>query len=291
MNELIKLGEKTYCIKSPVNVGIYIIQGNDVCLIDSGNSKEFGKIIEKILRENNWHLKYIINTHSHADHIGGNRYLQNKYNCGIYAHKIEAYFINTPILEAAMLYSANPLKEMHSHFLKAEESVAKDIKDLEIDGLNIIDLHGHSIGQIGVVTSDNVCFCGDAYTSEKILNKYAIQYVYDIDEYLKTLDFLEKTDYFYYVPAHGDVEENIEGTIAINKNNINKIELQLIKIINDGITFNNMLKEIFRIYHISMNTIQYHLIGATVKSFLTRMEKKGKLKIYYEDNEMILQII
>ena len=36
MIDLVKLGEKTYCIKNPINVGIYLIDNNEVCLIDCG---------------------------------------------------------------------------------------------------------------------------------------------------------------------------------------------------------------------------------------------------------------
>ena len=291
MVELIKLGEKTYYIKNPVNVGIYVLDDDNICLIDTGNSKDFGKIIEKILNENNWNLKYIINTHSHADHIGGNKYLQNKYKCLIYASKIESFFINEPILEPAMLYSANPSREMYTSILKADASICENIENMNIEGIEIINLEGHSIGQIGVVTSDGVCFCGDAYTSENILYKYTIQYVYDIEKYLETLIFLKNTTYNYYVPAHGELEENPTKTILENINNIKCIEETILKIIKDEITFNDFIKEIFKIYHIKMNTVQYHLITATMKSFLTKLEKDKKITFNYQNDEMLIKII
>lgn len=291
MIELIKLGEKTFYIKNPVNVGIYVIDNENVCLIDTGNSKDFGKIIEKILIEHNWNLKYIINTHSHADHIGGNKYLQNKYNCRIFSSTIEKHFINVPLLEPAMLYSANPPKQMFSRLLKAEASFCEDISLCQIKGIEVINLEGHSIGQIGIVTDDNVCFVGDAYTSAQILNKYSIQYVYDIQKYLNTLEFLKSTSYNYYVPSHGLVENNCKNTLDINIQNILNIENEIINIIKDKIIYNDLLKEIFKKYHINMNIIQYHLINATIKSFVTKLETDGKIEFVYENNEMVLKII
>jgi len=291
MIELIKLGDKTYYLKSPVNVGIYLLDEKNVCVIDTGNSKDFGKIMDKVLIENDWNLKYIINTHSHADHIGGNKFLQNKYNCQIFSSKIESYFINEPLLEPAMLYSANPSKEMFSHMLKADSSVCNDISNYLIEGIEIINLEGHSVGQIGIVTSDKVCFVGDAYTSEKILEKYAIQYVYDIEKYLNTLKFLKDTKYNYYVPAHGEVEKNCNNTIDVNIKNILEIEKEILNIIDKQISYSLFLKEIFSKYHIKMNTIQYHLISATIKSFLTKLEKENKIIFVYKDNEMYLKTI
>lgn len=291
MLELIKLGDKTYCIKSPVNVGVYKLDEENVCIIDTGNSKDFGKIIDKILTENHWNLKYIINTHSHADHIGGNQYLQNKYNCRIFSSKIESYFIKEPLLEPAMLYSANPPTEMLSHFLKADESFCEEIENFKIEGLNFINLSGHSLGQIGVITSDGVCFCGDSYTSKKILNKYAIQYVYDINVYLQTLEMLKTTDYKYYVPSHGEIEKSCKNTININIENIVNIENTIMNIICDEVSYNDFLSKIFEIYHIKLNITQYHLISATLKSFLTKLESDKKIKFIYKDNELIIKSV
>jgi len=291
MIELIKLGNRTYYLKNPVNIGIYMLDEKNVCVIDTGNSQDFGKMIDKVLQDNNWNLKYIINTHSHADHIGGNKYLQTKYNCRIFSNKIESYFINNPLLESAMLYSANPPKEMLTHFLKADESKCEDINNISINGIKTINLEGHSVGQIGIITSDNVCFCGDAYVSSAILNKYAIQYVYDIEKYLDTLDLIKNTKYKYYVPAHGEVEEKPIDTIKANINNIIEVENNILKIINNEISYTNFLKEIFNKYHIRMNTIQYHLISATIKSFLTKLEKEEKIIFEYNQNEMIIKII
>lgn len=44
--ELIKLGEKTYYIKNPTNIGIYKIDDENVYLIDNGNDKDAGKKIQ-----------------------------------------------------------------------------------------------------------------------------------------------------------------------------------------------------------------------------------------------------
>ena len=60
MYSLNKVGEKTYYIDCPTNIGLYKLNDTDVCIIDSGNDKEAGRKINKILKENNFNLKYII---------------------------------------------------------------------------------------------------------------------------------------------------------------------------------------------------------------------------------------
>ena len=239
--------------------------------------------------ENNWNLKFIINTHSHADHIGGNKYLQDKYKCKIYASKIESYFINNTELEPSFLYGANPLKDLYNNMLFAENSSCKSIKELNEQGLKILNLQGHSFGMIGVVTSDGVCFLGDAFTSEKILNKYAIQYIFDIDRYLNTLDFLEQTKYKAYVPSHGDIEENIEKTIEFNKNIVYKNIENIYLLITEEISYHELLKKVFDNYHIGINITQYYLISATIKAYITKLANDGKISLYFSDNILMLK--
>ena len=70
MYELNQVGEKTYYINCPAKIGIYKLNDTDVYLVDSGNDKDAGRKVHKILNENGWSLKGIINTHSNADQEG-----------------------------------------------------------------------------------------------------------------------------------------------------------------------------------------------------------------------------
>lgn len=120
MYNLNKVGERTYYIDSPTNIGIYKLNESDICLIDSGNDKEAGRKINKILKENNFNLKYIISTHSNADHIGGNEFLQKRTDCKIISTEIENLFIKYPILEPSFLYGGYPIKSIRNKFLMAK---------------------------------------------------------------------------------------------------------------------------------------------------------------------------
>ncbi len=104
MYELVQVSENCYYIQSPAKIGLVRLSEERVCLIDSGNDKDAGKKIKKILDANGWTLYAIYNTHSHADHIGGNQYLQRMYGCPIYAPGIDRFFTEKPILEPAFLY-------------------------------------------------------------------------------------------------------------------------------------------------------------------------------------------
>ena len=85
MYELIQISEHDYYIQSPAKIGLVKLNDTEVCLIDSGNDKDAGRKVRKILDEHEWTLKAVYNTHSNADHIGGNKYLQGQTGCKIYA--------------------------------------------------------------------------------------------------------------------------------------------------------------------------------------------------------------
>lgn len=127
MYELTQVAGNSYYIQSPAKIGLVRLNDTDVCLIDSGNDKEAGRKVRQILDANGWHLTAIYNTHSNADHIGGNQYLQNQTGCKVYAPGIECDFTRHPVLEPSFLYGGYPPKELQHKFLMAKPSDAQEL--------------------------------------------------------------------------------------------------------------------------------------------------------------------
>lgn len=288
MYELIKVGDNTYYIDSPVKMGIFLVNNSDVYLIDSGNDKSVGKKIKKILDENNWNLKAIINTHSHADHIGGNRELQNKTNCEIYSIGVENSFINNTILESSLLYGGYPLKKLRNKFLMAKESKSENIENVKLpEGFEYFKIPGHSIEMIGIKTSDDIYFIADSLFSENILNKYHIMYLYNIEKHLKTLDDLEKLEGKLFIPAHGNATDDIKELIELNRDKTYEIMNKIIKICEIPISFEDILQNIFNVYNLNMDMNQYVLVGNTIKSYISYLCDNGKLEFHVIDNKIL----
>ena len=141
--ELIQVGEKTYYIKNATNIGIYKIDDTGVYIIDTGNDKDAGKKILKIIEEQGWSVRGIINTHSNADHIGGNKVIQDRTNCTILGNNIEKCFTEFPILESSFLYGGYPFKDITNKFLLAKESNVTSIENNLPEGLQYFSLKGH----------------------------------------------------------------------------------------------------------------------------------------------------
>ena len=285
--ELIKAGEKTYYIKNPTNIGIYKLDDNNIYLIDSGNDKEAGKKILKIINEQGWNIKGIINTHSNADHIGGNKVIQDRTGCEIYASDIEESFVKYPILESTMLYGGFPFKDLRNKFLLAKESNPKNINELLVDGLEFIPLKGHFFDMIGIKTSDNIFFLGDSLFSEDTINKYHLFYIYDVGEYLNTLSYLKNLKGKLFIPSHCKATNNIDSLIELNKKKIEEILDVIYKYCVENRTFEEILKYIFEKYLLTMNINQYVLISSTIKSYLSYLYDNNKLTYEFIDNKMI----
>ncbi len=283
--ELIKVGERTYYIKNNTNIGVYLINDSDVFLIDSGNDKEAGKKILKIIGDNGWNVKGIINTHSNADHIGGNKVIQDRTGCDIYAYNIEKCFTEYPLLEPSFLYGGYPFKEIRNKFLCAKESRVIDIGNNLPEGLEYFLLRGHYFDMIGIKTSDDVYFLGDSLFSEETISKYHLFFVYDVREYLITLSFIENLNGRVFIPSHV-YSDDIGSLVSLNRCKIYEIMNNICDFCSDGKSFEEINKYIFDLYDLDMNINQFVLIGSTIRSYLSYLYDEGRVSYYFENNIM-----
>ncbi|MFR2535290.1 MAG: MBL fold metallo-hydrolase [Clostridia bacterium] len=288
MYELKQVGENTYYINCPTRIGIYKITQNEVCIMDTGSDKDAGKKILKILEEKQWKLKMIINTHSHADHIGGNRILQERCQCPIYTYGIEEAFIKYPILEPAFLYGGYPGSELRNKFLLAQDSHAEILTpEILPEGLEMQLLNGHSFSMVGIKTADDVWFLGDSVVGQETIEKYAVFFLYDVKAYLASLDIIEKLEGKLFIPSHAEPMQTIEKCIEQNRNKIFEIAEYICQICKEAINFENILKAIFDYYQLQMNITQYALVGSTIKSYLTYLQNEGKLVVQIQENQLL----
>ena len=288
MYELIQVSENSYYIQCPAKIGLVKIDGNEVCLIDSGNDKDAGKKVNKILAANGWKLTAIYNTHSHADHIGGNQFLQAQTGCKVYAPGIECDYTNNPILEPTFLYGGNPPKDLRHKFLMAKESNAENLtKEIVPEGMEIISLPGHSFDMVGFRTRDDVVYLADCLSSKETLDKYQIGFIYDVGTYLETLEMVKNMKAKMFVPSHAVPTEDIAELAQYNIDKVKEIADKIVEICQEPICFERILQKLFFIYELKMTFEQYVLVGSTVKSYLTWLKENGKLEVVFEDNMLL----
>lgn len=167
--KLNKLSDRVYCITAPTNIGVYVMKGNEVMLIDSGATKNFAKRVEKILNENNLVPKMLVNTHSHSDHIGGNEYLRSAFNIPVYAYKADGALVEYPSLSPSITWGGGINREISGKFWIAAQCDCQPLTpDVLPSGVEIIELFGHTGNMIGF-KADNVIFLGDGVDLHQLL--------------------------------------------------------------------------------------------------------------------------
>ncbi len=288
MFELVQITDNCFYIQSPAKIGLVKLGGAEVCLIDSGNDKDAGRKVRQLLDANGWKLTAIYNTHSNADHIGGNKYLQAQTGCRIFAPGIDCAFTRYPLLEPSFLYGGYPCKDLRHKFLMAQESSAEYLTDDVLPaGFSSIPLPGHFFDMVGFRTPDDVVFLADCLSSRETLEKYRIGFIYDVAAYLKTLESVKTMQAAMFVPAHAAVTEDISDLAQYNIDTVLEIAGRITELCRESICFEALLQKLFLAYGLTMNFEQYVLVGSTVKSYLSWLKDTGTLTVAFE-NGMLL---
>ena len=288
MYELIQVTDRSYYIQSPAKIGLVKLGGAEVCLIDSGNDKDAGRKVRQLLDAQGWKLTAIYNTHSNADHIGGNKYLQGQTGCRIYAPGVECAFTRYPVLEPSFLYGGYPCRDLRHKFLMAQESGAEELtREVLPEGFELIPLPGHFFDMVGFRTPDDVVYLADCLSSRETLEKYQIGFIYDVAAYLDTLERVKSLSARMFVPAHAAATEEIAPLAQENIRKVWEIADHILELCGTPAGFETILQKLFQRYQLTMNFEQYVLVGSTVRSYLSWLKDTGKLNAGFEDNRLL----
>ena len=285
MYELIQAAEHTYYIESPAKIGL-VQTGGTVALIDSGSDKEAGRKVRQHLDARGLKLSAIYNTHSNADHIGGNQYLQRQTGCAVYAPGVEAAFTRDPILEPSFLYGGCPPKPLRHKFLLAQPSDVQ-VLDPKACPLEVIPLPGHFFDMVGYRTEDDVVFLADCLSSRETLEKYRVSFLYDVAAYLDTLDRVAAMEAALFVPAHAAATEDIAPLARYNRDQVYAVAEDLLDLLAEPLVFEEVLRRLFRRYRLTMDFQQYVLVGSTVKSYLAWLLDGGRVTAAFDDCRLL----
>ena len=288
MYELIQVTDRSYYIQSPAKIGLVKLGGAEVCLIDSGNDKDAGRKVRQLLDTQGWKLTAIYNTHSNADHIGGNKYLQGQTGCRIYAPGVECAFTRYPVLEPSFLYGGYPCRDLRHKFLMAQESGAEELtREVLPEGFELIPLPGHFFDMVGFRTPDDVVYLADCLSSRETLEKYQIGFIYDVAAYLDTLERVKSLSARVFVPAHAAATEEIAPLAQENIHKVWEIADHILELCGTPAGFETILQKLFQRYQLTMNFEQYVLVASTVRSYLSWLKDTGKLNAGFEDNRLL----
>ncbi len=288
MFELVQAAGGSYYIESPAKVGLVRLDGDAVCLIDSGSDKDAGRKIRQLLDANGWKLESIYNTHSNADHIGGNSYLQRQTGCRIYAPGMECCFTRHPVLEPSLLYGGCPGKDLRHKFLMAASSDAEPLSDAVLpEGMSIIPLPGHFLDMVGFRTSDDAVYLADCLASRETLDKYGLTFIYDVGAYISTLEMVRDMEARIFIPSHAAACEDISELACYNIAKVNEAAERICAACAEPLSSDEVIRRMFISYGLKMSMEQYVLVGSTVRSYLSWLRDSGRVEVLIEDSMVL----
>lgn len=292
MYELIQAAEHTWYIQCPAKMGLWVPDGQTAVLIDSGGDKDAGRKVQKTLEAQGWTLGCILNTHANADHNGGNALLQQRLQAPAFAPGIDAAITTYPILEPAFLYGGYPPKPLRNKFLLAQPSRCQTLTEENLpEGLTMLPLPGHFFDMCGFGTADGVWFLADCLTSETVIEKYHVQFLYDVAGYLDTLDKVSRLEGRLFIPAHAEATEDIRPLAEKNRQKVLEIIDVVRSLCREPRMFEEILQGLFAHYQLTMDFSQYVLVGSTLRSHLAYLLDNGGAEAEFMDNRLLWRAV
>lgn len=301
-----KIIENVYFVPGLTNIGIINAPAedkNNIILIDSGINQKAIKIVIDELDEmfKNYNLMTVINTHGHADHIGGNNFLQKNYDTKVFIPQKEIGNSANRYSSVNLIWGASAIPEL-KHYYSLEEtftpnefiSVEDEISLSPTTNISFIDLQGHSPEQLGIFYKDDddktVLFTADSYLGIDELKKIKISYQEATLTALNTMKKLKKFDADFFVQSHGIVPQTREDFLKTLDANIasieNLIDFLKSKLAKEKLTTEILVAETLSKFEITSKPISFALIYATVKSLLSELYEYDEIGMEISNNRL-----
>lgn len=284
MMKLKNIKGNTFWIRGGTNTGVYIFEDRSALLIDTGLGGERQERMIEILDDNNITVKYIISTHEHEDHSGGNHQIKERYkDVKIFSSYKSKLYIENPDIYMDFLTGGRRTqileKELSKYILHPNkiDEVIYPGQTLKLNGhdFEIVDCSGHTEGCIAVITDDKVAFFADLMISKNSLEKFEFLFMSDYSSQIKSLDRVRILDFELGVLGHSSkiyskkemmevADYNYEALMGLVEFVLNFLE--------EPRTFDELIKEFLDRRKLTCNYIAYleyrNSLNATISYLL-----------------------
>jgi len=141
------LQENTYVLYDETTECVIIDPG----CYDIHEQKELAAFIE----ENHLHVKALLNTHGHIDHVLGNDYVKDKFKTKLYIHSID-----DPVLKAVKVYAGNYGFPQYREAAVDIHLSEDDVVTFGNQQLKVLFVPGHSPGHVAFYSEENKVVIG-----------------------------------------------------------------------------------------------------------------------------------
>ena len=155
-------------VSNPFSENTYIAWdkiSKESILIDPGFYHEEEKTeFEAFVRNEGLHIKYIVNTHGHLDHIFGNKFAYDTFKAPFYISELDIPLLKNAKDQAALFKMEIEESPIPNSYITEETSLT--IGD---ETMSFLFTPGHTPGEYCIYfQSHNLCFSGDVLFRESI---------------------------------------------------------------------------------------------------------------------------
>ncbi|MDQ7801560.1 MAG: MBL fold metallo-hydrolase [Armatimonadota bacterium] len=287
MQELVQLAEGCGYLPGGVNAGVVWAPDGRAVAVDTGGDREAGRNLLRAVQARGLRLVAVVNTHSHADHYGGNDYLLRQVpHLEVWAPVFEEAVLRNPYLEPFYLYGARPPEALQNKWLMAKPSAVHHVYptgdgELQVAGL-VLRVHradGHATRQAAVGFGP-VCYAADSFFGPEVLEKYEVPFTHDVAGQLDTLERLRGWPYEWFVPGHGAPvgRPDLARVLDANVRAVRQATERVRRAVGSGATADEVVHRVAEQLRLPpTNPSTYFLLRATVMAHLTYLLEAGQL--------------
>ena len=219
----------------------------------------------------------VLLTHFHADHLTA-----TPEGAEVYAPWGEELFVSS--VKARLFFT---------HGVYTENAVYKG-NDLKVAGLvepgdrvgpfEVVPLPGHTFGHVGLY-AEGVLYAGDALFGEKVLEKYGVPYLMDVDAFLASLERIKSLEPEMLVMGHGPVAASRRRIVEMIETNRAAVE-RAVKLVVDALP-GDLTAVSVRVIKASAAEHGWEnvlLTMTTVRAVLSKLSREGR--VYIDENGM-----
>ena len=214
------LTEGAFLFPGAVN-SVVFTEGTAALIVDTGLDESHARKLLRDVLETGFTPTAILNTHSHADHHGGNSFILRRFpELPVFAPPLEAAIIAHPILEPLYLYGALPPKELRSKFLLAPSSPAQPVAagthTLGSVTVELLEVPGHAV-QMYAVRRGGTLYAADALFGPESLGKHPLTFcVGSVAQKASAARLLALRGVALTVPGHGNPTADLPALVQAN---------------------------------------------------------------------------
>lgn len=296
---LLALTPGNFLFPGAVNTLVLSNETGRALIVDTGLDESHARKLLRAIQQSGLTPAAILNTHSHADHHGGNAFILGRFpGLSVYAPPTEAAIIQHPLLEPLYLYGALPPRELRSKFLLAPASPAQplDAGTHILGGVSVelSNVPGHAV-EMFAVRRGGLLYAADALFGPDALAKHPLTFCVDSAAQkasaagLLALVGVELEKVELTLPGHGDPTPDLRALVQVNLDSLERTTAAVLNACQVGAaTTDELLARVCEGLGVQMgNAGAVVLNRSVVAAHLTELLAAGQAELRVGNNRML----